>query len=134
MLSTFETRMATLLKGLDAAGACDSAETAFAQFNSQWLHANEVHDSPARMLEYLRSRRMCEEQGWQGLGTEVAYLDCNESPETRVHLHRDGTIVIQRITAHSSSILYSKPGRPRKAPQAHAEDALEAAHGHSADP
>lgn len=114
MLSTFETRLATLLKKLDAAAPCDSAETAFALFHSQWLRTHEEHDSPLQTMEFLRSRRLSADQGWEGVGSEVAYLDSSEDPQTRIYLHRDGSIVVQHITEHSSTILFSKPGRPRK--------------------
>ena len=115
MLSTFETRLATLLKKLDAAPSCDSAQAAFTLFRDLWVASNAEHDSPRRLLEYLRNRRFCAEHGWQWLSTGVSYLDNSESPDTRLYLHLDGSIVIQRLTPGSSTILFSKPGRPHKA-------------------
>lgn len=115
MLSTFETRLATLLKKLDAAPSCDSAQAAFTLFRDLWVASNVEHDSPKSLLDYLRNRRFCAEHGWQGLSTGVSYLDNSESPDTRLYLHLDGSIVIQRLTPQSSTILFSKPGRPAKA-------------------
>ncbi|MEG2046901.1 MAG: hypothetical protein RR100_08650 [Comamonas sp.] len=114
MLSTFETRLATLLKKLEAAPSCDSAEAAFTLFRDLWVASNVEHDSPSSLLDYLRNRRFCAEHGWQGLSTGVSYLDNSESPDTRLYLHLDGSIVIQRLTPDSNTILFSKPGRPHK--------------------
>ncbi|MBP7353283.1 hypothetical protein [Comamonas sp. UBA7528] len=118
MLSTFETRFSTLLKKLEAAPSCDNAEAAFTLFRDLWVASNEEHASPSSVLEYLRSRRFCAEHGWQGLSTGVCYVDNSESPDTRLYLHQDGSIVIQRLTPDSSTILFSKPGRRKKTEQA----------------
>jgi len=112
MISSFDTRLNTLLKKLDAATACDSAESAFELLCTHWLETNIEHESPASMQHYIRSRRLVAEQGWKGLETTVCYLDSSEMPSIRLYLHQDGTIVIQRIESSNSNILYSKPGRP----------------------
>lgn len=116
MLSSFETRLTTLLKKLENAPACDSMEAAFDQFWAQWLQANIDHESPDTLLNGIRNRRLNAEQGWQGVGTPVCYLDCSEMPDMRLYLHSDGTIVIQHMEPGIGSILFSKPGRIQRTP------------------
>lgn len=113
MRSTFETRLVTLLKKLEAAPACNCTEAAFALFHTAWLATNEEHKSPDALLAHWRSLRLCAEHGWQGLYTQVCYRDFEESPNTRVHLHPDGSLVIQRIGPVRGTILCAKQGHPR---------------------
>lgn len=118
MLSTFETRLTTMLKKLETAPSCDSAEAAFALFRDLWVATNVEHESPISVIERLRGRRFCVEHGWQGLSTGASYVDSSESPDLRIYLHSDGAIVLQRISPQSSTIVFAKPGRPRKATSA----------------
>lgn len=111
MISSFDTRLVTLLKKLEMAPACDSAESAFRLFVDQWLAANVHHESPEKAQEYIRSRRLCAEHGWKGLGSSLCYVDCSEMPNVRLYLHADGSIVIQRMDPGANSILFTKPGR-----------------------
>ena len=115
MISSFDTRLATLLKKLEMAPACDSAESAFSLFTEQWLAANVDHESPEKALAYIRSRRLCAEHGWVGVGSSVCYIDSSEMAHIRLYLHFDGSIVLQRLEPSAGNvILFTKPGRPRR--------------------
>lgn len=113
MRSTFETRLVTLLHKLEAAPICDSAEEAFTLFHQAWLLTNEEHNSPEALLTAWRQQRLCAEHGWQGLNSPVCYRNFDESPSIRIYLHPDGSLVIQRVTPASGSILCAKLGHPR---------------------
>lgn len=111
MLSTFDTRFSTLLKKLESAPACTSAQEAFDAFKQLWLDSNVEHESPADVLEHVKSRKLIAEHGWQGIGTSLCYVDLAEAPEIRVYLHSDGSIVVQRMAPGNGSILFTKPGK-----------------------
>ena len=116
MRSTFETRLLTLLKKLEAAPICSSTDAAFTLFHQAWLLTNEEHNSPTELLTHWRSQRLCTEHGWQGIDSPACYRDFDESPSTRIYLHSDGGLVIQRMAPASGGILYAKLGGPQMQP------------------
>jgi hypothetical protein len=128
MLSTFETRFSTLLKKLKRPQLRQRG-SGIHPVRDLWVASNEEHASPSSVLEYLRSRRFCAEHGWQGLSTGVCYVDNSESPDTRLYLHQDGSIVIQRL-AGRSTILFPSPGaaKAEQAAPVHADTSHDIGH------
>ena len=116
MLSTFDTRFSTLLKKLESAPSCSSAQEAFDVFKQLWLESNIEHESPEKTLEHVKSRKLVAEHGWQGIGTSLCFVNIAEAPDIRVYLHSDGSIVVQRMAPGNGTILFSKHGK-LKAPR-----------------
>ncbi|WP_280192292.1 hypothetical protein [Delftia sp. PS-11] len=110
MQHSFEQLMDMLVSRLEAAPACASREQAFEQVQSLWLQTHLYFASPEAELRRIRSRRMTESHGWKDLDRDPCYLDPDSGPEVRLYLHRDGSMVIQRMRNGSSQIIFSRLG------------------------
>lgn len=90
--------------------ACHSALEAHDLICAAWLEVNVHYGAGERFLRRLRDRRLCAEHGWKDLDSDPCYWDSWEQPSIRIHLHQDGSIVIQRFSGEAAKILYAQTG------------------------
>lgn len=108
---SFASRLNSWIKHLKAAEPCESQQGAYALVIENWVRVNSDMGAPPQFLQALRRRRLCEEHGWHGVGTNVAYWDLDDVQSVRIYLHDDGTIVVQQMDADNLQILFTLPGR-----------------------
>lgn len=89
---------------------CGSQQVAYELVLSSWVMANADLGASPEFLRALGRRRLCEEHGWRGLKTGVAYWDLDENQSVRIYLHFDGSIVAQQMDAQNLQILFTLPG------------------------
>ncbi|MEG2045766.1 MAG: hypothetical protein RR100_02855 [Comamonas sp.] len=116
---SFEMRVAMLVERLQHIRPCASAQEAHDVVIEEWRQVHrDCHISP-RYLALLDNRSLCAEHGWHDLDQPVCYFDSDELPPMRIYLHRDGSIVIQRMQPDNVQILFTLPSkrlRPRTSP------------------
>lgn len=104
---------------MKAGKPCTSQKMAYELVIDSWVQANADLGASPEFLRALRRRRFCEEHGWRGLNTGVAYWDLDEGQSVRIYLHLDGTIVVQKMDAQNLQILFTLPsihGQPSEIP------------------
>lgn len=94
---------------MKAGKPCGSQQVAYELVISSWVKANEDLGASTEFLRALGCRRLCEEHGWHGLKTDVAYWDLDEEQSVRIYLHFDGSIVAQQMDAQNLQILFTLP-------------------------
>lgn len=97
---------------------CSTLEEAYETLRSSWVHVNQMHDSSQRMQDYLDTRRMLAEHGWQNLDGDPCRKPSEYEPGVWFNLHHNGSIVIERIPPEGrSTILFAHPGTGIRAPR-----------------
>lgn len=104
-----------LIVRLQAAPACSSAQEAHDTLLAAWQQVHRDCQSSPRYQSALAKRRLCAEHGWRDLDKTVCYLDSSEQPPIRIYLHRDGSMVIQRMEKANTEILFTSPGKRQMA-------------------
>lgn len=110
---SFEMRAAMLVERLQHIRPCTNAQEAHDVVVGAWLQVHVDCKISPRYLALLENRRLCAEHGWHDLDQPVCYFDGEELPPMRIYLHRDGSIVIQRMQADNVDILFTLPGQRR---------------------
>nr|WP_158387069.1 hypothetical protein [Comamonas testosteroni] len=100
-----------LLNDLERQPPCESRDQAYAALQQCWLQINERAGMPATQIAHIRRRAMCSEHGWENLQADPCYIDSFLAPATRVNLHANGAIVIQRMDSSRHEVLFAQPGK-----------------------
>lgn len=110
MQRSFDQLLDMLMSRLEAATACASREQAYEQLQALWVETHIYFAAPEAELRRIRSRRLTESHGWKDLERDPCYIDPDADPSVRIYLHRDGSMVIQRVRQGSSRIIFSRQG------------------------
>lgn len=106
---SFSARLDAWIRHMRAGKPCGSQQVAYELVLSSWVKANADLGASPEFLRALGRRRLCEEHGWRGLKTGVAYWDLDENQSVRIYLHFDGSIVAQQMDAQNLQILFTLP-------------------------
>ena len=93
---------------------CESRTQAYETLRQNWLQVNEKAGMPDAQVEHIRTRCLSAEHGWEQLQADPCHVDSFLAPETRVSLHANGAIVIQRMSCERPEVLYALPGKTHR--------------------
>lgn len=113
---SFDMQVDMLIARLQKAPACSSAQEAHDALLGAWQQVHRDCQSSPRYQAALAKRRLCAEHGWRDLDKAACYFDSDEQPPIRIYLHRDGSMVIQRMEKANADILFTAPGKRQTAP------------------
>lgn len=91
-----EDRFFTLLGQLKHMPPCSSRQQAHDILLLLWMRICEDAGARRDLLNRMRQRTLCAEDGWKNLDKSPCYWDSDTTPGVRIYLHANGTIVIQR--------------------------------------
>lgn len=101
----FDLRLHDWLSKVEAAQPCHSQQDAHDLIMNLWAETNREGGAPEKFVQALLRRKLCAEHGWQGLGTNVAFAEIAANVTVRIHLHIDGSVVIQSVEEDAPQIL-----------------------------
>ncbi len=110
MKQPFECRLRAFLAEIEVADRVSSRQEALDLVLKIWIATNLNYGTPESDLLALRRMRLCAEDGWRDLEKDPCYLDSPERSGLRLHLHHDGTIVLQNNSDHTARIVFTKLG------------------------
>ena len=103
-----------LICNLAELSPCESRLQAYKVLHETWLQVNERAGMPPTQIEHIRKRCMSPDHGWEDLQADPCYVDSFLAPSTRVNLHANGAIVIQRMGSCRPEVLYAVPGKTHR--------------------
>ncbi|WP_294259074.1 hypothetical protein [uncultured Comamonas sp.] len=109
----FDLKLHAWLSKIEAAQPCHGQQEAHDLIMSLWAQTHREGGAPDGLVQSLLNRKLCSEDGWQWLDSDVAFTDMDASVSVRVHLHRDGSVVIQSIDEDAPQILGVLPAAPQ---------------------
>ena len=69
---------------------------------------------PRERLKRLIAGTFSAEDGWEGIGSDVASWETMGDAPFRIFLHADGAIVIQYTPQSALKLIYSRPGARKR--------------------
>lgn len=109
----FDLKLHDWLSKIEAAKPCHCQQDAHDLIMSLWAQTHLEGGAPEVLVQALLNRKFCIEDGWQGLDSDVAFTDIDANVSVRVHLHMDGSVVIQSIEEDAPQILGVLPAAPQ---------------------
>lgn len=113
-LPPFKARVELYLRLLDEAPLCNSQQSAHDQIQAIWVEANLRMGVPRERLKRLIAGTFSAEDGWEGIGSDVASWETMGDAPFRIFLHADGAIVIQYTPQNALKLIYSRPGARKR--------------------
>lgn len=110
MKQPFECRLRAFLEEIEGTEQASSRQEALDLVLRVWIGVHEKYGTPESDLILLRNLELCPEHGWHDLDKDPCYMDSPEDSGLRLHLHHNGTIVLQNYVDSSLGIVFSKPG------------------------
>ena len=113
-IPSFRARVELCLRLLDEAPLCNSQQSAHDQIQAIWIETNLRMGVPKQRLKRLIAGTYSKENGWNGIGTDVASWETMGDAPFHIFLHADGAIVIQYGPQNALRLIYSKPGARKR--------------------
>lgn len=110
MKQLFESRLRAFIAEIEKAKKAKNRQDAFDLVFSIWIATQQKYGMPDRDLLALKHMQLDAKYGWHDLDKDPCYLDSPEGTGLRLHLHHDGTIVLQNYADPSLGIVFTKPG------------------------
>ena len=110
MLSSMERMLDEFIRGLEGASPCSSVFEAHSLVCSKLLEVNERNTAPEAVLNRIKGNQLSAEHGWINVEGDPCFQDFGTEGLIRVSLHRNGTIVVQRMHAASPEVLFVQLG------------------------
>ena len=110
MEQLFESRLRAFIAEMEKAKKATNRQEAFDLVFSIWIAIHQKYGTPDSDLLALKHMQLCAAHGWHDLDKDPCYLNSPEGRGLRLHLHHNGTIVLQNYVDASLGIVFTKPG------------------------